>query len=264
MKKSKYLLIGALIAAALALPASAETMSHWAQIRDEQGEIIGRIDAGEEVEVLGVCEDTPYRSEIYYPLEDLYGTVASVYIYGGSEYEYENPEEYVSDADSDDGEDDEKEIPDSEADSDADEDKDPDEDSEYEEAASGSISIDIDLGAQRIYVYKDGEVVLNEECVSGTMDSMDTPTGEFTILDKNEETALDGGIYGDGSLYYVRYWMPITDYGIGIHDAAWRNGVFGGDIYQYDGSHGCINVDTWVARTIYEMAPVGTPVTIHY
>ncbi len=269
MKRSTILLLGGVLISALALPAGAgaTTMSHWAQIRDEQGEVIGRVDAGEEVEVLGVCEDVPYRSEIYYPLEDLTGTVASVYIYGGSEYEYENPEEYGNgDEDPEDDESSEKtrEYDTEDSETDPEDTDDEDEESESGAKADSRVSIDIDISAQRIYVYNGDELVLGEDCVTGTMDEMDTPEGEFTILEKSEQAVLDGGIYGNGDLYPVRYWMSLTDYGIGIHDAAWRNGVFGGDIYETDGSHGCVNVDTWVASTIYEIAPVGTPVTIHY
>ena len=56
----------------------------------------------------------------------------------------------------------------------------------------------------------------------------------------------------------------LIDYGtqIGLHDATWR-GSFGGSIYKYNGSHGCINLPYWVAQTIYDKAPVGTRVYVY-
>ena len=38
----------------------------------------------------------------------------------------------------------------------------------------------------------------------------------------------------------VTYWMPFNG-GIGFHDATWR-GCFGGQIYIWSGSHGCVNM----------------------
>ena len=97
MKVTRIIGFGAALALMLSVSASAMEMSHWALIRDDAGEVIGQIDVGEEVEVLGTCEYNPSRSEIYYPAADLYGTVASVYIYGGTDEEYENPNDFVYD-----------------------------------------------------------------------------------------------------------------------------------------------------------------------
>ncbi len=49
----------------------------------------------------------------------------------------------------------------------------------------------------------------------------------------------------------------------GLHDASWRNGVFGGQDYLYNGSHGCVNLPEATAAFIYNWADVGTPVWIH-
>ena len=48
----------------------------------------------------------------------------------------------------------------------------------------------------------------------------------------------------------VTYWMPFNG-GVGIHDLSKRTS-FGGDIYLYNGSHGCINTPFDAVRTIYE------------
>jgi len=41
--------------------------------------------------------------------------------------------------------------------------------------------------------------------------------------------------------------MPFNG-GIGIHDASWKNGLFGGSTYLTNGSHCCINTPPSVAK----------------
>ena len=60
----------------------------------------------------------------------------------------------------------------------------------------------------------------------------------------------------------VDYWMPFNG-GIGLHDAAWR-GSFGGSIYMYSGSHGCINMPHSKAGELFEMIEKGCPVVCYY
>ena len=268
MKKwGKLLLGGLMISFALTVSAAGMEMSHWAQVRDESGEIIGRVEKGEVVNIIGQSTDNPTRTEIYCPGSGLTGSVASVYLYGGTDYEYENPGEYVykgtQKTASEEGLDEESYNEDSideEADSQAEKTGSQD-GSGYE---STNLWIDINIADQTITVYSDDTAVLYEPCVTGTEGQRDTPTGEFTILDKVESAVLSGGGEEDGYCTSVQYWMPITEYGIGIHDAIWRNGDFGGDNYLTDGSHGCINVDFDVAAAIFDMVDVGTPVYIHY
>ena len=97
MKKNLKNLLTAAFVCALVCPVCvpAMEMSHWAIVRSPSGEIIGRVEEGEEVEVIGICEGLLYRSEIIAPAQNLNGNVASVYIYGGTDYEYENPWEYT-------------------------------------------------------------------------------------------------------------------------------------------------------------------------
>ena len=59
---------------------------------------------------------------------------------------------------------------------------------------------------------------------------------------------------------YVNYWMSFLPH-YGLHDASWRD-EFGGDIYEYDGSHGCVNLSYDSARTIYGLIDYGTPVIV--
>ena len=61
---------------------------------------------------------------------------------------------------------------------------------------------------------------------------------------------------------FVNFWMPFYE-GCGLHDASWR-GSFGGSIYLYDGSHGCVNLPLWAAKEIYEAVDTGTAIIIFY
>jgi hypothetical protein len=55
--------------------------------------------------------------------------------------------------------------------------------------------------------------------------------------------------------------MPFKG-GYGLHDATWRSS-FGGTIYYYSGSHGCVNLPKSAAKTIYNNVSVGTKVILY-
>ena len=81
----------------------------------------------------------------------------------------------------------------------------------------------------------------------------------FKIVYKDSPAVLKGEDYESD----VTYFMPFA-YNVGIHDASWRGGKFGGEIYKSSGSHGCINAPLEVADTIYKKIEVGTPVIAYY
>ena len=55
--------------------------------------------------------------------------------------------------------------------------------------------------------------------------------------------------------------MPFISSTHGMHDATWR-WRFGGNIYTYDPSHGCVNMPLDKAEDLYYMVEIGTPVYI--
>lgn len=73
---------------------SGTIMCHWANLRDAEGNVIGCVQGGSSVQIIGQCDDNPSRTLIYDEATGCYGTVASVYLYGGTDYEYENPTEW--------------------------------------------------------------------------------------------------------------------------------------------------------------------------
>lgn len=124
--------------------------------------------------------------------------------------------------------------------------------------AYGGTYVEIDLTEQHLWFYKNGKRLLSTSLVSGNVaDDCCTPTGIFSIYAKSVDTYLVGEDYRT----FVNYWMPFH-YGYGLHDATWR-GSFGGTIYKYGGSHGCVNLPLKAASTLYKNASVGTKVIIY-
>lgn len=126
----------------------------------------------------------------------------------------------------------------------------------YEDIGDDKILISID--DQHAWVYFDGELWNESDVVTGRQNVHDTPTGVFYITECINGKYLRGADYKT----WVNKWMRLTSSGIGLHDATWRSS-FGGNIYTYNGSHGCINLPKKFAYDLYEQAYVGLPVIIY-
>ena len=123
----------------------------------------------------------------------------------------------------------------------------------------GNSYVEIDLTKQHVWVYNDGEMVAESDCVSGNMSlNYGTPAGVYQITYKERNATLIGQGYNSK----VSYWMPFNG-NIGMHDATWRNS-FGGTIYKSNGSHGCINLPLNNAKVIFENISAGIPVILYY
>lgn len=120
--------------------------------------------------------------------------------------------------------------------------------------------VEIDLTNQHLYLFKDGDIVLETDFVSGNMSKADcvTPPGVFGLTYKTRNAILRGANYETP----VNYWMPFNG-NVGMHDATWRR-AFGGTIYLTSGSHGCINLPLHMAASIYEYVSTGFPVVCYY
>ena len=126
-----------------------------------------------------------------------------------------------------------------------------------------SVFVEVNLTKQKLYLHKDGEIILTSDIVSGNAKNHATPAGIYFLKSKEKNRTLRG-YNDDGTKYasFVNYWMPFNG-GIGLHDATWR-GSFGGTIYKTNGSHGCVNLPKFKAKTIYETVKVGIPVVCYY
>lgn len=119
--------------------------------------------------------------------------------------------------------------------------------------------IEVSIDNQMVYVHKHGEIVYSSPCVTGTAGKHDTPRGVFYIQDKQRYAILQdkAGTYSCP----VEFWMPFYD-GCGTHSSSWRK-EYGGEIYLYDGSHGCVNLPYDAAETVYNYSSIGTIVVVH-
>ena len=117
--------------------------------------------------------------------------------------------------------------------------------------------IEVSIAEQHIWYYKDGELQLDTDVVTGkpTQDRS-THTGIFEVYNKSKDAHLEKWNVD------VERWMSITYDGQGFHDASWRK-AFGGTIYKSNGSHGCINTPKAKMFELYDMVEIGTPVVIY-
>lgn len=122
----------------------------------------------------------------------------------------------------------------------------------------GDSYVEIDLTNQHLYLYIEGEIILESDFVSGSVRrGYHTPTGVFGLTYKERNATLTGESYRTP----VNYWMPFNG-NIGMHDAAWR-GSFGGTIFVNNGSHGCINLPPEKAEEIYSYVDQWFPVIVY-
>lgn len=135
----------------------------------------------------------------------------------------------------------------------------------------GNRYIDIDLSEQHVYMYdEDGSLIWESDCVTGdTSQGHDTPTGvyEMNSYRASGNVKLTGEIDPDTGepeyISYVDYWMPFIGNLVALHDADWRSS-FGGNIYTYNGSHGCVNLPVSKAKELFDLCEIGDVVVVHY
>ena len=119
----------------------------------------------------------------------------------------------------------------------------------------GNSYVEINLTAQHLFLYKDGNLVIESDFVSGNVSNGNaTPTGVFGVT----YTEKDATLRGDNYATPVSFWMPFN----GMHDATWRSS-FGGSTYKRSGSHGCINLPYSAAQTIFNTVSAGYPVFVY-
>lgn len=122
----------------------------------------------------------------------------------------------------------------------------------------GGNYCEVDLTNQMVYVYKNGELVVSSQCVTGCISKgHGTPTGVYSIFSRDKDRYLKG----DGYKSWVNFFIPFNG-GIGFHDASWRSS-FGGNIYLYSGSHGCINMPYSAAKKLYENVTLDEKVIVY-
>ena len=133
----------------------------------------------------------------------------------------------------------------------------------WENGDMGDTYVEVDLTKQHLWMYIDGELIVESDFVSGKMTKdRRTPPGTYTVYFKKSPAVLRSNKPGDSYESPVTFWMPFNG-GIGFHDSSWR-GSYGGEIFWNNGSHGCINLPYGAAKTIYENIEKGFPVICFY
>ena len=128
-----------------------------------------------------------------------------------------------------------------------------------------STYVEVDIDRQHVWFYKNGSLMMDTDCVTGTASDPQrrTSKGFFSVFFMQRERDLKGRPDETGAPSYishVKYWMAFNG-GEGLHDASWRSS-FGGSIYKESGSHGCVNLPEWFAAKLYEQCYVGMPVMV--
>ena len=117
--------------------------------------------------------------------------------------------------------------------------------------------IEIDIARQHIWFYKNGELILETDCVTGNVSKgWDTPQGVFYLLNKDRNAKLEG----EGYSVIVDYWMRFFE-GVGMHSSS--RTAFGGNIYLTNGSHGCVNMPLEAAAIAYENINETIPIIVY-
>lgn len=109
----------------------------------------------------------------------------------------------------------------------------------------------IDLSKQTLYAYEDNNLYFKALVSTGKWGR--TPTGDFKIWIKIRATKMSGG---SGNDYYYLPNVPYVMYfynsstpkasGFGLHGTYWHNN------FGHEMSHGCVNLRTVDAKTLYE------------
>jgi hypothetical protein len=114
-------------------------------------------------------------------------------------------------------------------------------------APAGPILVYVDLGRQLATVYRNG-VRIGVSTISSGRDGYETPTGVFTILEKNKEHR--SAKYNNASMPYQQ---RLTWGGVALH---------AGGLPGYPESHGCVHLPMAFSKILFEAMPMGGTVVI--
>lgn len=114
-------------------------------------------------------------------------------------------------------------------------------------APKGPVMMIVSLDSQRAYVYRNG-VPIGMSTVSTGRDGHKTPTGVFTILQKDRDHKSN--LYNDAPMPFMQ---RLTWDGIAMH---------AGNLPGYPASHGCIRLPAAFAELLYGVTELGLTVVI--
>jgi len=113
--------------------------------------------------------------------------------------------------------------------------------------ATGPVFLVVDLSVQRALLYRNN-VPIAASTISTGSDGRETPTGTFTVLQK--EVVHRSRTYDDAPMPYMQ---RLTWKGVSMH---------AGHLPGYPASHGCIRLPRGFAKLLYGVTRLGTTVII--
>ena len=128
--------------------------------------------------------------------------------------------------------------------------------------------ITISLQAQRLIAYDRGRVVVDTLVTTGRP-ALATDIGAMHVTRKDSPWTMQSPWPKGSSEWYpdtpVRMVLWFTDNGEGLHDASWQPDATLGPGSQSGpyASHGCVHVPLAAVTTLFQWAPVGTPVVVY-
>jgi hypothetical protein len=114
-------------------------------------------------------------------------------------------------------------------------------------ARDGPVLVYVDLGRQRATVYRNG-VRIGVSTISSGKDGYETPTGVFTILEKDKDHR--SRTYDDAKMPFQQ---RLTWKGVALH---------AGNLPGFPASHGCVRLPMEFAKKLFEVTPMGGTVVI--
>ncbi len=114
-------------------------------------------------------------------------------------------------------------------------------------APSGPVVLVVSLDEQRAYVYRNG-IAIGVSTISSGKPGKDTPTGVFTILQKNKDHRSN--LYNNAPMPYMQ---RLTWDGIALH---------GGALPGYPASHGCVRLPHPFAEKLFAITRNGDTVVV--
>ncbi len=117
----------------------------------------------------------------------------------------------------------------------------------------------VDLSKQWLVATEDGQVVYKAPVATGK-DGFNTPTGTYKVYGKQKLQTMRGEMNGEK---WVVPNVPDIMYingSVALHGTYWHN-KFGTGVRM---SHGCINLSLADAQWMFNWAPMGTKVVVHY
>jgi hypothetical protein len=114
-------------------------------------------------------------------------------------------------------------------------------------AKAGPVLVYVDLGRQRATVYRNG-VRIGVSTISSGKDGYETPTGVFTILEKDEDHR--SRTYDDAPMPFQQ---RLTWKGVALH---------AGNLPGFPASHGCVRLPMEFAKKLFGVTPMGGTVVI--